>query len=81
MFFAGTSSVGTIVLHIISSFVIVFPNGCTFYRGLNSIDCYLSIWEKRGCVQEGYRSPTNLSQAELEMYGFLTLRLVCLCFI
>ena len=42
---------------------LVFPEGCTFYRGPHSMECYRTIWKNIGCLESGWKHPDNFTGA------------------
>ena len=60
-------------LHLLYS-NLVFPRHCRVYIGASRVkECYETIWNQAGCVSEGYSSPANISNSEMNHLDRLTL--------
>jgi len=51
----------------------VFPEYCQLYFGPHSIDCVTSIWLNGGCIEEGYKNPSNFTTADIVFYNQLSI--------
>ena len=55
---------------------LVFPLGCTFFRGPHSMECYRSIWDEVGCLDSGWMHPDNITYAFNQTLAYLNLKYV-----
>ena len=53
-----------------------FPQNCEVYDGPKSIQCYITLWQRAGCLLEGDDMPLNLTFIEQETIDGLNIRLV-----
>ncbi|XP_078486408.1 uncharacterized protein LOC144744915 [Ciona intestinalis] len=57
---------------IILTSVLVFPDNCDTYYGPHSVQCLTTIWEWKGCLNEGTKAPVKLDHADKEAVDLLT---------
>jgi len=53
-----------------------FPYGCQHYRGPHSPACVVTIWREVGCVDDGWKHPSNLTTEQWDILNNMDLRLV-----
>ena len=39
-----------------------FPSECTSFDSPHTLQCYKSLWEKYGCIEDGNISPSSLDE-------------------
>ena len=54
--------------------LLVFPSGCSSYRGAKNLACLRRIWLEAGCAEEGFASPENMTQDQLLAMSSFNLR-------
>ena len=55
-----------------------FPYECQQYRGPHYQSCVATIWREIGCVEEGWKHPTNLTADQWGVLNNMDLRLAIL---
>nr|XP_026695983.1 uncharacterized protein LOC108950895 isoform X20 [Ciona intestinalis] len=58
--------------HQLNCYGLVFPDNCDTYYGPHSVQCLTTIWEWKGCLNEGTRAPVKLDHADKEAVDLLT---------
>ncbi|XP_078486407.1 uncharacterized protein LOC144744914 [Ciona intestinalis] len=54
----------------------IFPDNCDTYYGPHSVQCLTTIWEWKGCLNEGTKAPVKLDHADKEAVDLLTVEQV-----
>ena len=55
-------------------FFVALPNGCDSMMGEHDFTCLLSLWEMVGCLEEGHKSPFNLTTSDLDKLNDMNLK-------
>ncbi|XP_078486601.1 uncharacterized protein LOC144745010 isoform X3 [Ciona intestinalis] len=59
--------------HQLNCYGLVFPENCTTYHGPHTILCLTSIWESKGCLNEGTKAPVKLTTVEKDTLDLLSI--------
>jgi len=71
-------SINLMLFIMVCNFNSDFPKGCEVFEGPHSVECYESIWQDSGCLEEGYDYPLQLEDWQLNEMDLLTLTYVTL---
>uniref|UniRef100_UPI000EF4FFBF uncharacterized protein LOC113475320 n=1 Tax=Ciona intestinalis TaxID=7719 RepID=UPI000EF4FFBF len=58
--------------HQLNCYGLVFPDNCDTYYGPHSVQCLTTIWEWKGCLNEGTKAPVKFDHANKEAVDLLT---------